>query len=1045
MNDHRIPSQYRELLHEAFENGTVPPVSARPLKKRRRHRSESPTTDDISDDADKLGKGVESREHCISSALNKGSSNITAIVLSSDEDTVGDAYRDLKKKESKIGPETEAKVEIDIDDDSDEEDGDEDEDEDFDSDDFEDVDLEHVPTPDLQLHDYEEDSKQIKIPLKTNKILAQKRKKKTVVPREERMFRKDLHMMYIFTMVAHGVARNSWCSDRNLLNSLKRDVPARILDEYATYLQHRKKTNVTTASKTRKLLDLLKDLMVYWYTSWTIDKNAPVIYKKGWDELDVHIPRQRMSKKKFSESVEQRSGSRDIAAQGFISLLRSIGIQARLVFSLQPPDFTNLSQLSSIAEKHEADERRKTEQMTLPMGRRKSRRALTQHDRLLNSLRGNRPTYTNFRASDFEDIEDKYGHFPIFWSEVWDKDAKRFITIDPIVKKTIEVIRLKSQLEPPTSETRNNVYYVIGFDRLGGVRDITRRYAETYNAKVRKKRITRDPKGEEWYENVLLGATTVNRIRPNKIDKFEELEFEELSLKEGMPNSIQDFRNHPIYVLESQLKANEILKPKLSCGTIRKKSKTNKQGKLIPVYKRANVYTVRSAKAWYMRGRVLKLGERPMKIKNKPKVPRKARDEDDFELSDKDEEDDVRLYADFQTERFTPPQVMNGEIPRNAFGNIDVYQPWMVPEGCVHIMDDNAVNAARLMQIEYAPAAVGFNFDGDRRSHSVSATVKIQGIVTFKQYQEAVNVVCKGLEEFEAEKSRRRQDLIALRAWKILLAKLRIANRLNEEHGKVINMIEENYDEGGDEEEEEEEDDDGEEIVHTEDGGFMRADAQNVNEDIYYGRVDDEVGDVDASDFHEEQDDRLVVTEENEVGTPKIKADSPVIEVENDNNNEFEDFMNEVGFGDEHDREPENESDEAGGFVVENFPANQTSSEKEKVISEGSVTKSNSPEDFSSPERIPHDVNSTFVEGMIPPKHVDPISIRDHPAQAVSMDVGEKELGNTSIRADNHPKQPISSVVGGVDAPIEIPSDSDVINLDEEYADDEGYEFEYSD
>lgn len=36
------------------------------------------------------------------------------------------------------------------------------------------------------------------------------------------------------------------------------------------------------------------------------------------------------------------------------------------------------------------------------------------------------------------------------------------------------------------------------------------------------------------------------------------------------------------------------------------------------------------------------------------------------------------LFAEWQTERYNPPPVVNGKIPKNSFGNYELFQPQMV-------------------------------------------------------------------------------------------------------------------------------------------------------------------------------------------------------------------------------------------------------------------------------------------------------------------------------------------------------------------------------
>ncbi len=687
------------------------------------------------------------------------------------------------------------------------------EEEDIDSDEFEDVDL------DATFDDYtygeqttgEDDS--INVTIKKHTRAEKKKQRSIMVDSEERNFRRTLHIMHLFIMMGHGVCRNSWISDPKLLVQLQKQIPRQIKSELKQYHEHRAKNNVTTQSKTRKLLDLLRHLMEWWQSAWKVNPRSPVLYKKTWNELrqpESVIPKhkQSMNQALFRVAILTHRGSRDIASQGFVALLRSINLPARLVFSMQPPDFTNMKRCEAFSNPENTN---LVEETVSPL---KKRTAVTPRRRgkrnggetLLSRLRTKQKVYTNTpvqtEAQKAGEFADKYGAWPVFWAEVWDKDAKKHITVDPMVKKLIEVVSWKSKLEPPMNCIRNNSWYVVGYDRVGGVRDITRRYAKEYNAKVRKKRITREPKWDKWWCEALRGVCSSKRLKDNRVDKFEQIEFEEMGLKEGMPSNIGDFKGHPIYVLESDLKFNEILSPKISCGGLSNKGHTKKASDgFIPVYKREYVHVVRSARGWFMRGRVLKVGERPLKVREKKKAvgKRKRGTEDDFRLSDNDDggdgedEDAGRLYAEFQTEKYVPPPVENGKIPKNAFKNIDIYEPWMIPEGCVHVPNSYAEKAAKMMNIEYAPAVVGFDFKGARRD--VSA--KIEGIVTLSEYKDAVELLCQGLKEAEQEENRRREDLLNLRSWQILLTKLKIRKRLSADHGDISDFDDDGDDDDG--------------------------------------------------------------------------------------------------------------------------------------------------------------------------------------------------------------------------------------------------------
>lgn len=821
----RVPPQYREMLRNALKDEKANDEKIeRPLKRSRRlqtpvqrarelrnmppkkqeHERYIVHLDDDSDDNAFSSGNHRSKRSSPNTArsqqneiINLSDDNVDYSAGSksyqiSSEEPREEAKGGHKKAETE-GDDSENEQDEQIDDDDD--DDDDDEDEDVDSLEFEDVDLNE--TSFLGNVGSDDDNDGVSITIRQHRATQKPSQRATVVSKEERVYRRVLHLLHLFVMVGHGVSRNVWISDPQLLMSIRKQVPDALKHELRQYQAHRVKATVTAQSKTRKLLDFLRHLMEYWLKVWTVDFRAPVLYKKSWTELkypQLLYPSkaQKLTKQKFRNMILTHTGSRDIAAQGFVALLRSLNLPARLVFSIQPPDFTNMKKCDENAVKnHEADNSKELIKSSPTKGKGKS------VDRILAMLRSKKAyKNTSVKTQDEHDDEygERYGSWPVFWVEVWDKDSKKYITIDPVVKKFIEVVSWKSKLEPPMNCVRNNAWYVIGYDRVGGVRDITRRYAKEYNAKIRKKRITREAKWETWWSLLLRGACSKKRLKDNRVDKFEQIEFEELELKEGMPANISDFKGHPVYVLERDLKFNEILMPKISCGGVSKKGKiTNNADKFIPVYKRSNVHIVRTARGWFMRGRVLKIGERPLKIREKKVKKRKGKKgtEDEFQLSDEENEedgDDGRMYAESQTEKYVPPPVVNGIIPKNAFKNVDVYEPWMIPNGCVHVKEKLAEKAARLMGIEYAPAVVGFDFTGSRRD----ASAKIEGIVTLEEYEGAVKLICEGLSEVEEEERRMHEDLINLRAWRILLAKLKISKRLLHEHGEVEEDEEEN-------------------------------------------------------------------------------------------------------------------------------------------------------------------------------------------------------------------------------------------------------------
>jgi xeroderma pigmentosum group C-complementing protein len=146
-------------------------------------------------------------------------------------------------------------------------------------------------------------------------------------------------------------------------------------------------------------------------------------------------------------------------------------------------------------------------------------------------------------------------------------------------------------------------------------------------------------------------------------------------------------------------------------------------------------------------------------------------DPDDVDM---DEPPATALYAFNQTSLYVPPPVVNGRIPKNAFGNLDIYVPSMVPPGGYHVRHASAKNAARLLGIDYADAVTGFQFKG---RHGTAIT---SGAVVAEEYREAVESVIEGFQYEQENDEARLYSLECLKLWRRFLAGLRIKERLSE-------------------------------------------------------------------------------------------------------------------------------------------------------------------------------------------------------------------------------------------------------------------------
>jgi xeroderma pigmentosum group C-complementing protein len=132
-----------------------------------------------------------------------------------------------------------------------------------------------------------------------------------------------------------------------------------------------------------------------------------------------------------------------------------------------------------------------------------------------------------------------------------------------------------------------------------------------------------------------------------------------------------------------------------------------------------------------------------------------------------------------QTELYIPPPVENGIIPKNNFGNIDIYTPSMIPEGGAHIIRSSISIAAQFAGIDYADAVTGFDFVRNK------ASARVNGIIVAKENVEGLLTVWEGMMERVEEEEERRRVVGVLERWRRFIVGLGIRRRLDETHGKL--------------------------------------------------------------------------------------------------------------------------------------------------------------------------------------------------------------------------------------------------------------------
>ncbi|KAJ9640405.1 hypothetical protein H2199_005944 [Coniosporium tulheliwenetii] len=528
--------------------------------------------------------------------------------------------------------------------------------------------------------------------------------------------------------------------------------------------------------RSRSFLRGLDQVSEMWKSKYAI--SAVGLRRPHWAETVVELEDFKlpsnvdppMDLQDFRKAAKDLEGSDDLGAQLFCALLRSIGVEARLVCSLQPLGFAATAQAppskpSTPAKKtvyldHSADERDSAKEDTTSRASIAARAyggTTPQPIKRIQRLgqRGHGATIVAGPAPAIitpPKAKSTYKpQYPVYWVEAFNTAYQKWVTVDPLATASVNN---PAKLEPPMSYPDNIMSYVVAFEADGVARDVTRRYAKAYNAKTRKLRVESTEGGERWWKKAMR---VFRRAKILDRDQVEDAELAKKEAAEGLPRNVQDFKDHPLYVLERHLKHNQAIHPKRESGKV--SAGSGSSAKPESVYRRRDVHLVRSA----------------------DKCPRRP---------------PLRLLPN---RALHPSPVVNGLIPKNAYGNLDVYVPSMVPPGGVHIWAAEAAKAARLLGVDYADAVMGFQFRGRH------GTAVLEGVVVAAEYGEAVQAVVDGFADRRVEEEERKRSAVALGMWRRFLKGLRIVEHVRqyETQEEKARRIAEAMDEGEEEVEEE--------------------------------------------------------------------------------------------------------------------------------------------------------------------------------------------------------------------------------------------------
>ncbi|KAI1131347.1 Rad4 transglutaminase-like domain-containing protein [Nemania abortiva] len=713
--------------------------------------------------------------------------------------------------------------------------------------------------------------------------------------KREKAIRIATHCIHVQFLLWHNAVRNSWLCDEEVQAILLSHLPPRLWEEVdrwkrnsglevpenSSRAEEKAKKNIKGKGKAKgkgkgkqmpsrpardwseaadrlergvpdmshgdPLFRLMKCLVAWWKQRFRI--TAPGLRKWGYmnarrlGKLRAAFEKEDHDMQRFGERIEdignfrqlaqECTGSRDVGAQLFTSLLRGLGLEARMVANIQSLGFgwskveeadeENAQQLNGVKADVVKTKATKKKGSAIKPARRQTKKSdkealkmdLDDSDEYVEPLGESEDDLSVVDVT--EDIRpklpkskpyDKDLEFPHYWTEVLSPVTNKYVAIDSLVKSVVGTNReLVESLEPrggKADKAKQIMAYCVAFSQDGTAKDVTVRYLrkQIFPGKTKGVRLPEEKvpiynkhgkirryEQFNWFKSIMRGYTRGDIKHPvTEIDEMEEstdlkpVQPEKKEVKEG-EETLQYYKTSKEYVLRRHLKREEALLPDaVPVKTFRNKGKGGKVEEE-DVYLRKDVVSVKSAETWHKQGRAPIDGAQPLKHAPYRAATTNRRREIAEAEAATGQKVLQPLYSFDQTDWIIPDPIKDGIIPKNEYGNIDMFAEHMCPEGAVHVPFRGAVRVCKRLEIDYAEAVVGFEF-----GHRMAVPV-IQGVVIAQEHYERL---IEELEKYEAEKARKEDEKrrkAALSTWRRFLMGLRIADRIRQDYGHLDESV----------------------------------------------------------------------------------------------------------------------------------------------------------------------------------------------------------------------------------------------------------------
>ncbi|KAG7190780.1 hypothetical protein KM043_006851 [Ampulex compressa] len=443
-----------------------------------------------------------------------------------------------------------------------------------------------------------------------------------------------------------------------------------------------------------------------------------------------------LKKVKVEIKAEAAVEKRAVNESNKISSLRKLR-SGKLINNNDVNDKTNKHNEADI--KNEEPSSSNTRSKKAPVVQRKTRVTKTTSDNIKEEKKeDNKSVLHDEEAEDMDNQKETQN----IWAEVYLESEESWICVSVMDTKVHCATEIYKKAKSP-------VLYIVAWNYDGFIKDVTRRYCPQWLTVTRKQRIE-----EKWWTETLSHW----KEKESKISIAEDEMLLQKELEQPLPKTIGDCKGHPLYVLARHLLKYEALYPP-NCVPL---------GHLHTgdaIYSRHCVHTLYSRETWLRKARVVKPNQEAYKIvKALPKYDKLS----GMKLKDSA----LELFGHWQTMDYVPPEAKDGMVPRNEYGNVDLYKQCMLPIGTVHINLPGLNRIARKLNIDCAPAVVGFNFG------CMGAVPAFEGFIVCSEYEDTLREAWEA-EQLEAQKrAKEKREKRVYGNWKRLIHGLMIRERL---------------------------------------------------------------------------------------------------------------------------------------------------------------------------------------------------------------------------------------------------------------------------